>query len=572
MSRRSFPGLSSAHCIGAPRAAASLAARSPWTVCLHAEPRDLDICSRALTRCRHYSTRKTVDDRNAPAGGATSRIASLRHFSHIPPRRRPAVISTGETTHHGSPPPRSHKNKKRQWIVTAGAAVALLTTYHYLLADPSAPDKLNKERFTPCTVVSREPVSPTAFVLTVRVPNPSANRAIVANAHEYGLWSVEIKQPQLQIARNYTPLPPRSPPPRLPDAVTGDDDDSELLRFFVRRYETGEVSKYLSRLAPGDKVEIRGPHLGFDLGARLGLGLGDDDDSDDDEDKKPRKDRHVIFLAGGTGIAPAMQTARRLLVLPDSNSEENGKQKVSVQILWANRATADCVGCTRINEKQQRAGTTQLSWGETLNNFFLFFFLGSRRSTSQDIPFPYGEKEEHPSLIIAQLQELQARYASAGSQLEVTCAVDEEKGSRKFAAQDIAEAVNTATARARRWGGSSPSLSSASMRTPADAPADSALTSCFYHSQRQLYDSTEELDAEEGVARRRCTCDGGAGGGKAGGRNLFIISGPEGFVSSYVGPKVWARGAERQGPVEGVVAELIRRDPALWGDWLVLKQ
>lgn len=424
--------------------------------------------------------------------------------------------------------------------------------YHYLLADPSAPDTLNKERFTPCTVVAREPVSPTAFILTIRVPDPGgANRATIQAAHEYGLWSVEVKQPQLQIARNYTPLPPLSPPSTT-TTTTGEQDqqdDGDELRFFVRRYDTGEVSKYLSRLAPGDKVEIRGPHLGFDLGARLGVRDGDD--------KKTKVDRDVVFLAGGTGIAPAMQAARRLLLLLLRNNVEG--LDLSVRILWANRVTADCTGCVRVQDVHRDKGTqAQLTWGQTFSSLL---GRGGGNDQSRKEEVEEEEEEERPSILTAQLRALQAQYAKLGKKLEVTCAVDEE-GSR-FAARDLAEAV---TSTRRTTMGVSSSVSYAS----AGKPSDSSLN-CFYHSQRQLQDSTEELDAAEGVVRR-CTCDDDDDDNRRRGRNLLIISGPEGFVASYVGPKVWTRGAERQGPVGGMVADLMRKDPPAWSDWLVLKQ
>lgn len=340
-----------------------------------------------------------------------------------------------------------------------------------------------------------------------------------------------MKQPQLQIARNYTPLPPDEE-----EEVAGKGGDDKL-RFFVRRYETGEVSKYLSRLEPGDAVEIRGPHLGFDLGTRLGL-----------EDSKTEDRRHVVFLAGGTGIAPAMQAARRLLL--DDNKQE-GHKNISVRIFWANRASADCAGCPRVDE---HAKTAQSTWGDWLSF--------STRNRPQGTGFSKSEvaaqkaEEEQPGLIIAQWRELQAQYKKMGRKLEVTCAID-EKGS-KFTEEDIADAVNTTSIHH-------------SNGSPIDNKAVDVSLTCFYHSQRQLQDCTEELDAggTDGVLRR---CDCGDGERGRGGKNLFIISGPEGFVSSYVGPKIWARGAERQGPVGGVVAELMRKNPAVWRDWLILKQ
>lgn len=529
------------------------------------------------------------------------------------------------------------------------------STSYFLLAEPSPTPVLNKDRFLPCTVVSREHVSSTGFLLTIRVSPPSPttsnntavvqknNRAIIKEAHEYGLWSVEVKQPQLQIARNYTPLPPTS----LDDK---DDESLLLLRFFVRRYETGEVSKYLARLGPGDTVEIRGPHLGFDLGTRLGL-VGDEhqtpvghhdhppnnqqeggeQEEEQEEAKtglrqKQQQQRHVVFLAGGTGVAPAMQAARRLLPPPSAGQAQNDDNDKaddnavvsSVRILWANRAGADCAGCLRVTdaEQQQTGATSQGTLFTWVRNLF---FFGGRSSWGRRSEEQQQQQQHQPtttptttSPIMSQLQHLQAEYARRGGTLEVTCTVDDDGdgvrggGTRRFVARDIAEAVTrTRTATTNNSNNNTPPPRR--RRRPSTKESSSPPSPpCFYHSQRHLQESTEDLDAApppdppRGAAaaaesarlspsssslvarrRRRCTCHddddksgppGHAAAIARGGKNLFLVSGPEGFVGAFAGPKVWARGAERQGPVGGVVAELMKgRDSAAWEDWLVLK-
>lgn len=116
---------------------------------------------------------------------------------------------------------------------------------------------------------------------------------------------MEFKQPELQIARSYTPLPPREG-----DLNTGD------LRFLIRLEHKGEVSGYLHRLRMGREVEIRGPKM---------------------EVKLPQDITNVVFLAGGTGIAPALQVVHTLL-------ERRDKTKPKIRIVWANRRREDCVG------------------------------------------------------------------------------------------------------------------------------------------------------------------------------------------------------------------------------------
>ena len=111
-------------------------------------------------------------------------------------------------------------------------------------------------------------------------------------------------QPDLQIQRSYTPVPPTDGMP------------NELLRLFVRKEEKGEVSGFLHRIPYGTLVHVRGPHLEYQV--------------PDDVDE-------VLFLAGGTGIAPALQVAHCLFnVRPQS-----GKELPSMRILWANRRRED---------------------------------------------------------------------------------------------------------------------------------------------------------------------------------------------------------------------------------------
>jgi ferredoxin-NADP reductase len=166
-------------------------------------------------------------------------------------------------------------------------------------------------RFTPFTIVDREEVSPTSIILTlqpeargplaswVRKPDP------YKEAWEKGTWSVEVKQPQLQIARAYTPLPPRE----------GDPDEN--LRFLIRKEYKGEVSKYIHDLPVGKRVELRGPNIEFAL---------------------PSEVTDVIFLAGGTGIAPGLQIVHTLL------ERRKGQLPPMIHIVWANRRREDCKG------------------------------------------------------------------------------------------------------------------------------------------------------------------------------------------------------------------------------------
>lgn len=565
MSRRGLSGLSSACRYGA-----------PWTTTIRTARRRDEQCRLLRYRCRQtlYGLHTT----------------GTRLVSCTLPRRRPASHdgpedahahphATKTTTDHPHPPPKRKPLPKKTWILIAAAAAIAAYAITTTLVSPSShpSSQLNKESFIPCTVVARQQVSSTGFLLTIRLPLANAtNRDIIQQAHDYGLWSVEVKQPQLQIARHYTPLPPPLQPPENENYQQQQQDEDKNssnsntaeLRFFIRRYDTGEVSRYLSTRAPGDTIEIRGPHLGFDLGARLGSNTTTNNNDNNQA-------VGVCFLAGGTGIAPAMQAARWALGGGQQQQQQQRQRQrqahvSSVRILWANRASGDCTGCVRVGADDGQQSEGLLSWADSF--FSLLGVKKKKTTTSNGADESPDEAEASPqaqqqSCIMAELKALQTHYARAGKTLSIKCAIDHE--GTTLTPHDISTAISSPSP--------FPSHITATTTTTTTTSTKTTTSSCIYHSQHHLQDSTENSDNDDDddsaaaaglqtttTKRRSCTCDAA--------KNLFIVSGPDGFISSLAGPKVWARGAERQGPVGGVVAALMKKDPEKWRDWLVLKQ
>ncbi|KAI9778319.1 MAG: mitochondrial peripheral inner membrane protein [Peltula sp. TS41687] len=117
------------------------------------------------------------------------------------------------------------------------------------------------------------------------------------------------------------------------------------IRLLVRHEPLGEVSSYLHSLRPGDGLELRGPKIEYEFPP------SPPDDDDDDEGVE------VVFIAGGTGIAPALQVCDWVLRQGGTGSGGRGEEeedersgkgkrkgKVRVRILWACRSRADCLG------------------------------------------------------------------------------------------------------------------------------------------------------------------------------------------------------------------------------------
>ncbi|KAJ0168150.1 hypothetical protein CTA2_9302 [Colletotrichum tanaceti] len=395
-------------------------------------------------------------------------------------------------------------------------------------ADPAEQTVLGSARkFVPFAVVAREQVSPTSFILTLKAP---ANKlpGVASLWNVFDLWCVEVKQPQIQVAREFTPLPPP------PDAAADEDD---TLRLYVRAVRGGEVSTYLSRLSPpspdgavaGDTVELRGPHGEFDLCSRLG-GRGD----------------RVVFVAGGTGIASALQAAHAVLPLP---------RAPSMTIFWA----------VRSRDEIRRGGGSSLptnpssslsssswnwSWGWSWNPFSGRSSEGpGSRSGIRAEALTVGT--EDPSPVSRELLALKEKY---GDRLDVRVVIDQEGTAVRDS--DLAASLTC------RPGG--PNTTTKTTH---------AVEGCRFHSQTAhlgMVDGAPNAGKRGLFRQSDCTCSSSATSA-APGKNVFVVSGPEGFVEAYAGAKVWRDGGQLQGPVGGMLGALQRKNPDALKDWIVLK-
>ncbi|KAL7922401.1 hypothetical protein ACQKWADRAFT_292371 [Trichoderma austrokoningii] len=402
--------------------------------------------------------------------------AARLHKTPLPRTPTPSSIHC----HYRQYATKSHTKRSKTLPILITTAIFGGSIVYYFSTASSKPTLLNADYFAPYTITSREAVSPTSFVFTIAPQhhNPSLPYLTPSTSSwRYPQWSVEFKQPQVQIARHYTPLPP----------LDGEDPSDGGLRFYVRAIGGGEMSHYLSRLRVGHDVWLRGPHIGFDIMARLG------------------SMKRVVFLAGGTGVAPAMQVAQAVL---DQSPE------AQVDILWAIRNREEL---QRGNGPARRRPSWWQFWTKDGNA------LVELDSQLQD-----------PSPVARQLKAMKTTY---GQRLHIQVAIDDEQ--TKFRASDLQKAISSSGNRQ-------------SVATPG----------CRLHDSSAL-----ELAPEFETPATVDDCKCGAGAGK----NLFIVSGPDGFVAHYSGPKMWLGGQQIQRPVGGVAGQLQRRYPGLANEWLVLK-
>lgn len=231
-------------------------------------------------------------------------------------------------------------SKSRRLLFIAGGTTLSfsLTTYYLSRHSSSQSPSLNLSTFTPWTIVSKIPVTSNSSILTLSHPGTRINEEL----WRQGTWSVEVKNPLLMVARSYTPLPPpctgqsgslfrsgsrlssaRSHTPSSDTAApstdgitspqsTPPDPEGSTMRLLVRKQ--GETSSHLLSLPLSSEVHIRGPHVSLPL---------------------PDQGGDILFLAGGTGIAPALQLAYRAYI---------SASPARISVLYCVRDTADCAG------------------------------------------------------------------------------------------------------------------------------------------------------------------------------------------------------------------------------------
>ncbi|KAJ4320504.1 hypothetical protein N0V94_003367 [Neodidymelliopsis sp. IMI 364377] len=273
-------------------------------------------------------------------------------------------------------------------LIILGTSAAGGAAYRFFAPSKSSDASLNPHTFTPYTLVDKQPVSSTSAIFTLRNANGIPDSQSVKEVEKRSVWSVQIKQPQLQIARAYTPLPHTADGKK-------DENAPQDMRLLIRQETRGEVSTYLHRLPEHSTLELRGPNAEFEM---------------------PRNVKEVIFLAGGTGIAPAMQVAQAL-------SRRTGSK---MHILWANRRREECVGGVSDDQGSAKPTQTRLGWWKSV--------LAGSSETATLVALSDDEKSDTPQgkgLIVKELDALKERSTVVSTvttkNLSVQYYVDEEE-------------------------------------------------------------------------------------------------------------------------------------------------
>ncbi|EIW62055.1 ferredoxin reductase-like C-terminal NADP-linked domain-containing protein [Trametes versicolor FP-101664 SS1] len=197
----------------------------------------------------------------------------------------------------------SSPSKARSTSLLFGLGSGALIASYFLWPDQSraAPTKKNSllspTHFTPVEITETEPCpDPNTRLMTLTVPRqsiPSLNETAFQP-----IWSIYIKDDDIQVERPFTPL-------------EGMDSEGRM-KFWIKRYERGEVGRWLHSKKVGDKIEIRGP-----------LKTWPWQEGEWDE---------VVMISGGTGITPFYQLIHKELL-----SQASPKSKTRFTLLHSSR-------------------------------------------------------------------------------------------------------------------------------------------------------------------------------------------------------------------------------------------
>ncbi|KAH9482406.1 NADH-cytochrome b5 reductase 2 [Psilocybe cubensis] len=127
-------------------------------------------------------------------------------------------------------------------------------------------------KFILSKVISNEDSGPGTKLLKIAAPTYFLPHNNTANSFD-PIWSVYIKDDDIQVERPYTPL-------------NGVDENGQMT-FWIKKYPNGEVGRWLHTKRIGEPIEFRGP---------LTTWTWREDTWDE-----------VVMISGGTGITPFVQ-------------------------------------------------------------------------------------------------------------------------------------------------------------------------------------------------------------------------------------------------------------------------
>lgn len=144
-------------------------------------------------------------------------------------------------------------------FASAASAYLLLPSAPSRAAPTLAREPLSVDYFTPSVVLESKDATPDTKIITLRVDPtlipPRLKHQLVPETDlekrtHRPIYSVFVKDSDIQVERPYTPLECA--------------DEEGKMHFWIKKYEKGEVGRWLHARKVGDTVELRGPELSWD--------------------------------------------------------------------------------------------------------------------------------------------------------------------------------------------------------------------------------------------------------------------------------------------------------------------
>ncbi|QLL30839.1 hypothetical protein HG536_0A06540 [Torulaspora globosa] len=209
-----------------------------------------------------------------------------------------------------SDPWKSFKGPRWAVAVTTAAAGSAI----YFKWRQSEARELSPEYFTPYRISFKEDIDRSHFLLEL-TPVVEQQQNLWAKLGCEKLWSVEIKQPEVMVVRNYTPLPLQMNKDNKSLEILQDGEHAGgKLLFYIKQYEQGEVARWLHRLPENHIVELRGPFIDYEFPHYKSEIKRDRSflrsNGSDDEGKEETfifQPFDIAMFTAGTGVVTALQ-------------------------------------------------------------------------------------------------------------------------------------------------------------------------------------------------------------------------------------------------------------------------
>lgn len=142
-------------------------------------------------------------------------------------------------------------------------------------------DLLDPNEFHKFRITHKEQIDSDHYLIEIKPVNSHWQYSYYTNYDSKSIWngdriwSVEVKQPEIMVVRAYTPLPlyfmqseytysgEKKPLLRVINNDLDDYDKGGTFCFYIKKYNDGEVSRFIVNKNVGDELEIRGPHVEF---------------------------------------------------------------------------------------------------------------------------------------------------------------------------------------------------------------------------------------------------------------------------------------------------------------------